>query len=78
MVFTAISAREFACGLAVDVRRWFTPQDFKNSVVMPAVNWGPPSVVNSSGTPNVSNMSLKRLTRFSAFPGSLNTIGQFE
>ena len=53
--FTATSARPFDCGWYADDMRCFTPHFCRNSLVIPAVNSGPPSLDSSSGTPNVEN-----------------------
>ena len=77
-VLTANSALQLACGFATDDILCLTPQAFKNSLVFPAVNYGPPSEVNSSGMPNVTKVSRRRLTRPSAPDSDRYTIGQFE
>ena len=50
-VLTPISALQLLCGNATELRRWWTPQSFKNCVVALAVNAGPPSEASSSGMP---------------------------
>ena len=46
-VLTANSALQLACGFATDDILCLTSQVFKNSLVFPAVNCGPPSEINS-------------------------------
>ena len=58
-VFTPISARELLCGLATEQRRWCTPQLVRKVLVTVAVNSGPPSVVMSSGIPNVTKVERR-------------------
>ncbi len=56
------SALQLLWGNATELRRWWTPQSWRNCVVVVDVNSGPPSVASSSGMPNVEKM------RLSAFP----------
>ena len=60
---TATSARPFDCGWYAEEMRCLTPQVFRNSLVTPAVNSGPPSLDSSSGTPKVENRERKHPIR---------------
>ena len=52
--FTATSALPFDDGWYAEDRRCLTPQRAKSAAVSVALNSGPPSVLISSGTPNVA------------------------
>ena len=56
-VLMANSALQLACGFDTDDILCLTPQAFKISLVFPAVNCGQASEINSSGMPNVTNVS---------------------
>ena len=43
IVLTPISALELLCGNATELRRWWTPQSFRNVAVALAMKTGPPS-----------------------------------
>ena len=74
-VFTATTALQLSWRLATDVSQCFTPQEFKNSCVMPAANWRSLSEVSSWGTPTVTNTSTSRLISPSAPLSDRNTFG---
>ena len=78
IVFTPTSALQLLWGNATELRRWWTPQSWRNCVVVVDVNSGPPSVASSSGMPNVEKMRLSALTTPLAPSSACFTMGQFE
>ena len=56
---TTVSARPLDCGYETDESLCLTHQSFKNCWKLSAINWGPPSLLNSSETPYAANKYLK-------------------
>ena len=63
VAFTATSARPLDWGKYADDTLCLTPHLSRNSLVAPAVYSGPPSLDNSSGTPNVEKSERKHAIR---------------
>ena len=77
---TAASAWPLAFGLCGEVIRCSTPHRAKKRLRVEEANWGPPSVLSTTGTPVSENMGRKRLINWAADadPGQEDTLGHPE